>query len=128
MQSAIRVAEWLRARPEVKEILHPALPGARGHEIWKRDFTGACSLFGVVFQPHYSVEAVNALVDSLQLFGIGASWGGYESLVLPTTGFITRTTGSGDFGGPVMRLHIGLEDPVDLIADLERGLAALNAS
>jgi cysteine-S-conjugate beta-lyase len=125
MQSAIRVAEWLRARPEVKEILHPALPGARGHEIWKRDFTGACSLFGVVFQPHHSVEAVNAVVDSLELFGIGASWGGYESLVLPTTGFITRTAGSGDFGGPVMRLHIGLEDPGDLIADLERGLNAL---
>ena len=127
MQSGIRVAEWLRARSEVKEILHPALPGARGHAIWKRDFTGACSLFGVVFQPRYSVEAVNALVDSLELFGIGASWGGYESLALPTTGFITRTAGSGDFGGPVMRLHIGLEDPADLIDDLQHGLAALQA-
>ena len=127
MQSGIRVAEWLRARSEVKEILHPALPGARGHAIWQRDFTGACSLFGVVFQPRYSVEAVNALVDSLELFGIGASWGGYESLALPTTGFITRTAGSGDFGGPVMRLHIGLEDPADLIDDLQHGLAALQA-
>lgn len=127
MQSGLRVAEWLAARPEVKEALHPALPGARGHEIWKRDFSGACSLFGVVFQPHFKPEAVHALVDSLELFGIGASWGGYESLALPTTGFITRTAGSGDFGGPVMRLHIGLEDPADLIADLERGLAALRA-
>ena len=127
MQSGIRVAEWLRARSEVKEILHPALPGARGHAIWQRDFTGACSLFGVVFQPRYSVEAVNALVDSLELFGIGASWGGYESLALPTTGFITRTAGSGDFGGRVMRLHIGLEDPADLIDDLQHGLAALQA-
>jgi len=70
---------------------------------------------------------VNALVDSLELFGIGASWGGYESLALPTTGFITRTAGSGDFGGPVMRLHIGLEDPADLIDDLQHGLAALQA-
>jgi cystathionine beta-lyase len=127
MQSGLRVAEWLKARPEVKEVLHPALPGARGHDIWKRDFSGACSLFGVVFQPHFKPEAVPALVDSLELFGIGASWGGYESLALPTTGFISRTAGSGDFGGPVMRLHIGLEDPADLIADLEQGLAALRA-
>jgi cysteine-S-conjugate beta-lyase len=128
MQSGLSVAKWLAARPEVKEVLHPALPGARGHEIWKRDFSGACSLFGVVFQPRFAPEAVHALVDSLELFGIGASWGGYESLALPTTGFITRTAGSGDFGGPVMRLHIGLEDPADLIADLERGLAALRAN
>jgi cystathionine beta-lyase len=127
MHSGIRVAEWLRARPEVKEVLHPALPGARGHDIWKRDFTGACSLFGVVFHPRYKPEAVHAFVDALELFGIGASWGGYESLALPTTGFLTRTAGSGDFGGPAARLHIGLEDPADLIADLERGLAALNA-
>jgi cystathionine beta-lyase len=128
MQSGIRVAEWLRSRPEVQEVLHPALPGARGHEIWKRDFSGACSLFGVVFQPRYKPEAVHAFVDALELFGIGASWGGYESLALPTTGFLTRSAGTGEFGGPVARLHIGLEDPADLIADLERGLAALNAS
>ncbi len=127
MQSGIRVAEWLRSRPEVQEVLHPALPGARGHELWKRDFSGACSLFGVVFQPRYKPEAVHAFVDALELFGIGASWGGYESLALPTTGFLTRTAGTGEFGGPVARLHIGLEDPADLIADLERGLAALNA-
>ncbi len=128
MQSGIRVAEWLRSRPEVQEVLHPALPGARGHEIWKRDFSGACSLFGVVFQPRYKPEAVHAFVDALELFGIGASWGGYESLALPTTGFLTRSAGTAEFGGPVARLHIGLEDPADLIADLERGLAALNAS
>ena len=125
MQAGIVVAEWLRERPEVKEVLHPALPGARGHEIWKRDFTGACSLFGVVVQPEFSVDATWAFAEALELFGIGASWGGYESLVLPTTGFVTRTAGTGDFGGPLVRLHIGLEDVGDLIADLEQGLGVM---
>ena len=125
MAAGIAVAEWLRGRPEVKEVLHPALPGARGHALWKRDFTGACSLFGVVFQPAFSRDAVDAMADALQLFGKGASWGGFESLAVPTTGSITRSAGSGDFGGPVLRLHIGLEDVPDLIADLEGGLAVL---
>lgn len=125
MESGLEVARSLAERPEVKTVLHPALPGAPGHELWKRDFSGACSLFGVVFQPEFSAEATQAMADSLELFGIGASWGGYESLVLPTTGFITRTAGSGNFGGPVVRLHIGLEDTTDLIADLERGLKVL---
>ncbi len=125
MQSGIEVAAWLQARPEVAQVLHPALPGAPGHALWKRDFTGACSLFGVVFKPEISPAATQAMIDRLTLFGIGASWGGYESLALPTTGFLTRTAGSGDFGGPVVRLHIGLEDPADLIADLEQGMTAL---
>jgi cystathionine beta-lyase len=81
----------------------------------------------VVFQPKFTPEATQAMVDSLTLFGIGASWGGYESLILPTTGFITRTAGSGDFGGPMARIHIGLEDTADLIEDLERGFAVLRA-
>ena len=106
-------------------MLHPALPGARGHELWKRDFSGACSLFGVVFQPHYTQAEVWAFAEALQLFGIGASWGGYESLALPTNGFITRTAGSGEFGGQLLRLHIGLEAVEDLIADLEQALAVL---
>jgi len=127
MQSGLTVAAWLAGRPVVKQVLHPALPGAPGHEIWKRDFSGACSLFGVVLQPRFSLPAMHACIESLQLFGIGASWGGYESLALPTTGFLTRTAGSGDFGGPMMRLHIGLEEPADLIADLEHGLAVLRA-
>jgi cystathionine beta-lyase len=127
MKSGLEVAEWLQTRPEVKQVLHPALPDAPGHAIWKRDFTGACSLFGVVFQPKFTPEATQAMVDSLTLFGIGASWGGYESLILPTTGFITRTAGSGDFGGPMARIHIGLEDTADLIEDLERGFAVLRA-
>jgi len=125
MEAGIQVAHWLRGRPEVKQVLHPTLPGAPGHELWKRDFTGACSLFGVEFRPDICVEATHRFAVSLELFGIGASWGGYESLVLPTTGFVTRTAGSGRFEGPVVRLHIGLEDVADLIADLERGLGVM---
>ena len=127
MQSGIEVARWLAARPEVSQVLHPALPGAPGHALWQRDFSGACSLFGVVFQPQFSPEATQAMAEALSLFGIGASWGGYESLVLPTTNFVTRTAGTGRFGGAVMRFHVGLEDPADLIADLDHGLAALRS-
>jgi cystathionine beta-lyase len=127
MQSALEVARWFQTRPEVLQVLHPGLPGARGHNIWKRDFSGACSLFGVVFKPEFSPEATHQMIESLDLFGIGASWGGYESLALPTTGFQTRTAGTGKFDGPVVRFHIGLENPADLIADLERGLAKLRA-
>lgn len=128
MQSALEVARWFSARPEVLQVLHPGLPGARGHNIWKRDFSGACSLFGIVFKPEYSAEATHAMIESLALFGIGASWGGFESLALPTTGYLTRTAGTGKFGGPVVRFHIGLEHPADLIADLERGLGVLRAA
>src|SRR5271166_4824397 len=127
MDSGIEVAHWLSRRPEVKQVLHPALPGAPGHAIWRRDFTGACSLFGAVFRPDYSVHAVHRMIDGLELFGIGASWGGFESLILPTTGTIRRTAGSGTFEGPAVRLHIGLEDTDDLIADLEQGLAVLRS-
>jgi cystathionine beta-lyase len=125
MQSGLTVAKWFAGRPEVLQVLHPALPGAPGHELWKRDFTGACSLFGVAFQPDITPEATHRMIDSLKLFGIGASWGGFESLALPTTGFINRSAGTGTFGGPVCRFHIGLEDPADLIADLEQGMTAL---
>lgn len=125
-ESGIEVASWLAGRPEIARVLHPALPGAPGHALWKRDFTGACSLFGAVFAPRFSVEDTHRFVDALGLFGIGASWGGYESLALPTTGFVTRTAPGGqDPGGAAVRFHIGLEDPADLIADLERGFAVL---
>jgi cystathionine beta-lyase len=123
--SGLEVAAWLQARPEVARVLHPALPGAPGHDLWKRDFTGACSLFGVVFQPGFSPEDTHRFVDALTLFGIGASWGGYESLALPTTGFVSRSAGSEDLGGPTVRFHIGLEDPADLIADLTQALNQL---
>ena len=127
LQSGLEVAAWFASRPEVARVMHPALPGAPGHALWKRDFTGGASLFGVEFQPRYRTAAVDAMVDSLTLFGIGASWGGFESLALPTTGYITRTAGSARFAGPVVRFHIGLEDPADLIADLQRAMEVLGA-
>jgi cystathionine beta-lyase len=127
MEAGIEVAHWLSKRPEVLQVLHPALPGAPGHALWRRDFTGACSLFGVVFKPEFSVESSHAFVEALELFGIGASWGGFESLILPTTGFLTRTAGSGAFDGPLVRLHIGLEDVDDVIADLDQALAAMRS-
>lgn len=123
--SGLEVARWFETRPEVKQVMHPALPSHPQHAIFKRDFTGACSLFGVVFQPRYTMDDVMRFIDSLSLFGIGASWGGFESLAIPTTGFITRSAGTGDFGGPMARIHIGLEEPADLIADLTQGLARL---
>jgi len=123
--AALRIAQWFAARPEVARVLHPALPGNPGHQIFLRDFTGACGLFGVVFQPEFSAQAVVAMIDALQLFGIGASWGGYESLVLPTTGTIRRSEGTGVFEGEMARFHVGLENVEDLIADLEQGLVAL---
>jgi cysteine-S-conjugate beta-lyase len=126
-QAGLEVARWLATRPEVARVLHPALPGAPGHAIWKRDFSGACSLFGVEFKPDYSVESTHAFCEALALFGIGASWGGFESLALPTSGFVTRTAGGAQFTGPLVRLHIGLEDVADLLADLEQGLAVLRA-
>jgi cystathionine beta-lyase len=126
MENGLLIARWLAERPEVLRVLHPALPDSPGHDFWKRDFTGASSLFGVVLQPEFSVEAVGAMIDGMTLFGIGASWGGFESLILPTSGTIHRTAGTGRFGGEMMRLHIGLEDPADIIADLERGFARLD--
>jgi hypothetical protein len=115
---------WLQARPEVLHVLHPALPQDPGHAIWKRDFTGACSLFGVVFQPRYTEAEIFRFVDGLKLFGIGASWGGYESLALPTNvGVVRRVTPQ--LPGQAVRLHIGLEEVEDLRQDLEQGLALL---
>lgn len=126
-RSAIQVAHWLKDRPEVARILHPAFPDCPGHEIWKRDFTGAGSLFGFVLKDTFSQSAMEAMIDSLKLFGIGASWGGYESLVLPTSKGITRNFPADEAEGPSMRLQIGLESPDDLIADLEQGLSVLKA-
>jgi len=127
MEAGLQVAYWMRQQPEVAQVLHPALPGAPGHDLWRRDFTGACSLFGVEFKPNFTPEATHRFVESLALFGIGASWGGYESLAIPTTGFITRTAGTGHFAGPVVRIHIGLEDVDDLIADIRQALAQMRA-
>jgi len=126
-ESGLAIARWFETRPEVARVLHPALPACPGHEFFVRDFSGACGLFGVVFQPEFSAQSVIGMIDALKLFGIGASWGGYESLVLPTTGTISRSAGTGVFEGEMARFHIGLENTGDLIEDLEQGLAALRA-
>ncbi len=122
MKSAIQVAEWLRLRPEVEAVLYPALSNAPGHEIWKRDFTGASGLFGIILKPK-SERAVAAMLDNMSLFSMGYSWGGFESLIMPFTPQRTATKWRGS--GPALRLHIGLEHPDDLIADLEAGLIRL---
>jgi cysteine-S-conjugate beta-lyase len=126
-QSALWVARWLEARPEVLRVLHPALESHPGHALWKRDFTGASGLFSVVLKP-VSAEAAAALVNALRLFGIGASWGGFESLVIPFDCSGYRSATAWDPGGPCLRFHIGLEDVDDLTADLESGFAALAAA
>jgi cystathionine beta-lyase len=120
-RNALAVARWLQTRPEVARVLYPALPEDRGHALWKRDFLGASGLFGVVLQP-VPKAAVYALIDALDLFGIGASWGGFESLIQPMSPERIRTATRWDAEGPGIRLHIGLEDPQDLIADLAQGL------
>ncbi len=123
-RSALVIAEWLRQRPEVHEVLYPALPGARGHALWARDFTMASGLFGVVLKP-VAAERIAAMLDGMRLFKMGWSWGGFESLVIPTQPERARTATRWVPGGPCLRLHIGLEDVNDLIADLDAGLARL---
>jgi cystathionine beta-lyase len=126
-ESALRVARWLERRPEVARVLHPALESDPGHAIWKRDFTGACGLFSLVLKP-MSDAAVYAFMNSLTLFGMGFSWGGFESLVILFDCAEYRTATKWAPGGPTLRIHIGLEDPDDLLADLERGFAAMAAA
>ena len=126
-RSGLEIARWLAQRPEVLRLLHPALPGDPGHAIWKRDFTGACGLFSMVLKP-VPQKAVFAFLDTLELFGIGASWGGFESLAIPFDCAPLRTATRWQPGGPTVRFHIGLEAVEDLTADLERGFAALAAA
>src|SRR6202161_511826 len=126
-QSGIEMARWLAGRPEVIKVLHPALESDPGHAIWKRDFTGASGLFSIVLEPAPQ-KAVDALLDTVKLFGMGYSWGGFESLVIPFDCAPYRTATAWAPGGPPLRLHIGLEDVSDLKADLERGFAAFNAA
>ena len=123
-ETGLKLARWLKGRPEVARILHPALPDDPGHALWKRDFSGACGLFGVVLKP-VPEAAVAAFVDGLRHFGIGYSWGGFESLIVPA--HIKRTARPFHAEGPVLRIHAGLEDAGDLIADLEQGLERLKA-
>jgi cystathionine beta-lyase len=127
-KNGLELAEWFKGRPEVAEVLHPALPGDPGHDLWKRDFRGASSLFGYVLQPQFSSEAqLAALLDDLDLFGMGASWGGFESLMKPANvsrkaAYWPRPNRS---KGQLMRIHVGLEDTGDLITDLTAGFERL---
>jgi cystathionine beta-lyase len=124
--AGIKVARWLERRPEVVRVLHPALESFPGYAVWRRDFSGACGLFSFVFKP-VPEKSVHAFLNELRLFGIGASWGAFESLAIPFDCSKVRTATRWAPGGPTVRLHIGLEDVDDLIGDLERGFAALAA-
>lgn len=126
-ESGLRVAQWLQQRPEVERVLHPGLADDPGHAIWRRDFSGASGLFSIVLNP-VSEKAVHAFMDTLTLFGMGFSWGGFESLVILFDCTEYRTATKWAPGGPTLRFHIGLEDPDDLIADLTRGFDALVAA
>ena len=126
-RSGVEMARWLAARPEVTRVLHPALETDPGHAIWKRDYTGASGLFSIVLKPKPQA-AVDGMLDTLKLFGMGYSWGGFESLAIPFDCSEYRSATKWAPGGPTMRLHIGLENVEDLKADLDRGFAAFNAA
>ncbi len=126
-KNALVLAEWFQARPEVARVLYPALADDPGHELWRRDHTGASGLFGVMLEP-CSKAAVAAMLDGLELFGMGASWGGYESLVITIHPEKLRTAVPWPHDNPMLRFHIGLEDPADLIDDLAAGFTRLNAA
>ena len=126
-RSALAIAQWLQTRPEVGAVLHPALPGSAGHDLFVRDFKGSTGLFAFVLDGADDASRA-AFIDALDLFGIGYSWGGFESLALPVDPHRYRSVTTRDDKGPLVRLQIGLEDPDDLIADLERGFAAYRAA
>ena len=132
MDNGLRLARWLQSRAEVADVLHPGLPLDPGHTLWKRDFLGASGLFGFVLKPEFSSDAhLSALLDHLELFGMGYSWGGFESLLIPVNPpalrSATRWPRPGRPAGQVMRLHAGLEAAEDLIVDLEAGFARMRA-
>lgn len=121
-KAGLAMARWFAEQPQVSRVLHPALPGCPGHDLWKRDFTGASSLFSIVLKPG-TRERLAAMVDGLELFGMGASWGGYESLALPFDCKAYRTATKWEAEGPTIRIHIGLEDVEDLKAEMAAALA-----
>ena len=120
----LTIARWLQQRPEVARVLHPALPDCPGHDRWQRDFTGASSLFSIVLKD-YPRHAVAAMLDGLKVFALGASWGGFESLLIPAYPQQLRTATRWQAEGPLLRVHVGLESTADLITDLEQGLNRL---
>jgi cystathionine beta-lyase len=123
-ESGLKVAQWLAERPEVLRVLHPGLPDDPGHALWQRDFTGAAGLFSVLIKP-VSESQLAAMLDPMELFGMGYSWGGYESLIVPSNPRTSRTAVPWQEEGTLLRLHVGLEDTDDLIAELEAGLHRL---
>jgi cystathionine beta-lyase len=123
--NGIAVARWLRSHPAVERVIHPALPGDAGHDLWRRDFKGASGLFAFTLKQGTRADT-GPLIDHLQHFGIGFSWGGFESLILPVEPNRVRTATRFE-GGTLVRLHIGLENPADLITDLDAGLARYTA-
>ena len=125
-ENALRVARWLSEQPQVAKVLHPAFDDCPGHEFWQRDFKGSSGLFSFVLDGGAKADR-DALLDRLTLFGLGFSWGGYESLAVPVDPEPVRTATTIEFAGPLARLHVGLEDPADLIADLEQALATYPA-
>ncbi len=125
--AALAVARWLESQPEVSRVLCPALPSFPDHDLWRRDFNGTNGLFGLVLKPEPRA-AVHALLNAFQVFGLGFSWGGFESLAIACDPQITRTAQPWMAEGPLIRLHVGLEAPADLIADLRRGLDAYAAA
>lgn len=127
-ENALHIASHLKKYKEVARILHPALPSHPQHRLWKRDFTGSTGLFSIILDKDYSQSAIAAFVDHLSLFGIGCSWGGYESLILPFNPTAIRTSVRWQEKGSCIRLYIGLEHPDDLIADLEEGFRRLRTA
>jgi cysteine-S-conjugate beta-lyase len=125
--TGLTLAGWLAARPEVARVLHPALPGDPGHTLWRRDFSGTCGLFSIVLRS-VAKPALSAFFNGLRLFGIGASWGGYESLIVPVDPASMRTAVPWAEAGTLIRLYAGLEDPDDLIADLAAGFERMAAA
>jgi cystathionine beta-lyase len=124
---ALKVAAWLQARSEVATVFCPALPGDPGHALWQRDCKGTNGLLSFELQQGFDQAAAERLIDGLRLFGLGASWGGYESLVTLANLGNARSVTDWSGRGQIIRLHIGLEDPADLLADLQQGFAALQA-
>lgn len=125
-ETGMALANWLQARPEVDRVLHPALPSFPGHDLWKRDFTGASGLFSFVLKDEFPDQRIAAMLDGMEFFAMGASWGGFESLILPADPTAARTATKWTGPGQLIRIHAGLEDPEDLIADLDSGFNRLS--
>ncbi|HSR56280.1 MAG TPA: PLP-dependent transferase, partial [Alphaproteobacteria bacterium] len=126
-ETAMTLANWCESRAEVSRILHPAFADCPGHELWKRDFAGASGLFSIILDKHYPKDALARMLDNMELFKMGYSWGGFESLILPADPTPLRTACPWEAEGTLIRLHAGVEDPDDLIADLEAGFKRLTA-